>query len=715
VILKALEKRPADRYQTAAQLRDDLRHLERIPDLPPLSAEATRSRRRWIWGAVVASLLLTATLGAYWRDRRQQRQDLPEQGSIVLADFTNTTGDAVFDQTLSQALHVQLEQSPFLSIVPEGKVAQQLRVMRRTQDASVTKDVAREVCVRTASKAYLQGSIARVGSQYAIALEAVNCDTGDTLAAEQAEANSREQVLRALDQAATKLRGKLGESLARIQQYGAPVEQVTTSSLEALKAYSLGSQVKYSANLNDAVPFFQRAIDLDPQFAMAYAQMGSIYLSMHQVSLATKYLGKAYELRHSVSDRETLAIQARYYFGAGDFERAIPALQQWARTYPPDPAPHTGLGLVYQRLGQYQRFLEKAKEALRLDPTSSNACFNLALALYNLGQFDEVSKLIKQAEAQNLSSGRFGEFLYFLAFERKDTAAMERELVKMVGQPGEQGLRLSIHADTEASYGRLEKARQFNQKAIDSARHNGDGEAAAGYELALHQAEFGFYQGARRDAAAALTPGSGKSVRTLGALALALAGERERPESIAQQLSKQCPRDMLLQSYWLPTIRAAVALNHDNPARALELLEPSTMYELGTPEAGSGAVFYPVYLRGIAHLANGQPSQALVEFQKILSHPGIVGNYPLRPLAQLWIARSLAAEAGLPFGNAKPQNLQLASMTRDALDKAREADERFFALWKDADEDIPILQQAHREYESISQDQMTARTLHPGR
>lgn len=733
IIAKALEKDRALRYQSAAEVRADLKRLKRDTDLGAAAAVSFHRplgrtarwlpRRRWAVAAAAGLVvLITAAVGAYLYLRQPQAHPLTEQDTIVLADFTNTTVEAVFDDTLKQALRVQLEQSPFLNTLSEERVGQTLAYMGRSRDTRVTEGVAREVCLRAGSKAMLLGAISSLGSHYVLSLDAVNCQSGDSLGVELAEADSREHVLGALGGAATRMRGKLGESLASVQKYDTPVEQATTPSLEALQAYSLATKNLSTRGDAASVPFFKRATELDPNFAMAHAHLGNEYSNLNQASRAIAPIQKAYELRSRVSERERFYIESHYYsYVTGELEKATQVCELWQHTYPRDVVPHVSLGNFYSMMGQPEKGLEECREGLRLRPNSVVGYANLANAYLVLNRIDEAQEILAQAQAHGLDSPAVQVFRYRLAFLHGDQAEMERRLAAAAGQSGAEDLLLAHQADTEAYHGRLLQARQFTRRAEDSARQDGRLEAAATYEAgaALREALFGNREEARKKAAAALTLSPGQMVRTLSALTLARAGDPVQAAALADDLHKQMPLNTGLNNYWLPTIRAAISLDGTNPpgpglhprdialksTAAVDLLQPVTPYELGLPTLFwmLNVTLYPVYVRGEAYLALREGEQAAAEFQKILDHSGLVGNFPLGALAHLGLGRACALEAGIDVapGSSPAAAAAQRGATGDALTRARTAYQDFFSLWKGADPEMPILKQAKAEYTEL--------------
>lgn len=630
-----------------------------------------------------AVALLAVSLGGtavWWHSRQGHR--LTEKDTIVLADFANSTGEAVFDDTLKQGLSVQLEQSPFLNILSEQKVAQTLTLMGRAPEQRLTLELARDLCQRIGSKATLSGTISRLGTHYVIGLNAVNCETGDTLANEQVEADSREHVLKALGELASKMREKLGESLASIQKYDAPVERTTTS-LEALKAFSLGQQVWQVKGDTAALPFFQRAVEIDPKFAAAYGRMGTIYNELSEYTLSAENTRRAYELRNKVSPRERLYIESHYhFFVTGELEKAAQVFEVWQQTYPQDLTPYNNLAALYPQFGKYENALEEARQQMRLYPDIVDSYSNLGSLCLFLGRLDEAEAVFRQTEERKLENEYLLTLRYQWAFLKADRLEMERMARTAAGEPGEDQL-LSEQSDTEAYYGRLANARRLSRRAVESARHAGKREAAALWQVnaALREAEFGNTISARQDGITALAWAPGRGVKELAALALARAGNIAEAQKRAEELNKDFVLDTMLQFYWLPAIRAAIELNRKNPHGAVKLLEAAAPYELGVPDPLLAASMYPVYLRGQAYLLAHQGNEAANEFRKIMGHRTIVLNFPLGALSHLGLARAYALQGDTT--------------------KAQVAYNDFLALWKDGDSDIPVLNQAKAEYAKL--------------
>jgi len=650
-------------------------------------------------GYIVAGLLVAGLIagGLYYRSRQHTAHALTDKDTIVLADFANSTGDAVFDDTLKTALSVSLNQSPFLNVLSENKVAATLKLMTRPADTKLTPDVTRELCQRAGSKAYIAGSIASLGSQYVLGLKAVNCQSEDPLAEQQVTAASKEKVLDALGEAASKLRSELGESLASVQKMDAPLEQATTASLEALQAYSLGEKAYREKDTSAALPYHQRAIQLDPRFALGYEAVGSDYLGLGEQGRANEYFSKAFELQEHASERERLKITAGYYsYATGELEKGEQAYQEWVASYPRDYRAHLDLGNAYLFQGQYEKSAAAYRESLRLVPDNIALYQNLVYSLLSLQRFDDTRQLIREAQARNLDGYTLHMGLYSLAFFANDSRTMAAEQQWFAGQPDSvSSIGLALASDSEAYAGHVAKARELTKRSIDSAIRADSKETGAVSQAiaAQWEAAFGDAAEAKQQAAGSLklVPNN-QAVEVEAALAFAMAGDMVRAESLAQDLNKRFPLNTQMQSLWLPAIRAQLALDRKSPAQAISDLQAAEPIELGTiPFLNNVSCLYHVYVRGEAYLAAGQGKEAAAEFQKVIDHSGIVWNCWTGALAHLGLARANALQAK----NSQGADADLART------RALAAYKDFLTLWKDADPDIPILKQAKAEYAKL--------------
>jgi tetratricopeptide (TPR) repeat protein/predicted Ser/Thr protein kinase len=683
VINKCLEKDRNLRYQHASEVRTDVQRLKRDSDsrnLVAMAETATDARNRrvlWITGALV--VVVAAVAASYFLSRRPAK--LTEKDTVVLADFVNTTGDPVFDGALRQGFSSQLEQSPFLNLLSDDRVGQTLSLMGKPKDTRLTPELARELCQRTASTAVLDGSIAQVGTQYLLTLKAVNCSNGESLASTQAQAGDKNRVLDALGKATSEIRSKLGESLSSVRRFDTPLEQATTPSLEALKAYSLGQEVLgEKGDPAAAVPLFERAVRLDPNFAVAYAALGTSYMNLGQEILPAQNMKRAYELRDRVSERERFYLEAHYYGTVtGDLEKARQSGNLWAQMYPRDTIPWTNLSVIYTQLGQPEESLAAARQALRLD-SNGLTYSNFVSSLLSLNRLEEAGTALKGAQARNVDSPYLHQNQGQLAFLQNDAAQLAHEAAWFMGKPGYEDAALAFESDAAAYAGHLGKARDLSRQAVASAERAEEKETAATYEAAaaLREALVGNSEEAKRRVAQALRLSSGREVLFGAALTLSFAGDTVRARLLADDLAKRFPDDTIVRFNYLPTLRAQLALNRKSASQSVEALRTAIPYELGLPTATVFApALYPVYVRGIAFLNLNQGNEAAIEFQKILDHSGVVGSEPIGSLVHLQLGRAYA-------------------MSGDAA-KARAAYQDFLTLWKDADPDIPILKQAKAE------------------
>ena len=713
IINKALEKDRELRYQSASDIRTDLKRLKRdtdsgrsasvaarattptqdvssqiavaarAPSGPVESVTPTRAGHgepRWSWVIPAAAGVVLIALVAAWLHFRRTPA-LTERDSIVVADFVNTTGESVFDGTLKEALTVQLDQSPYLNILPDSRVREALRYMGRSPDERVSNDVAREICLRAGAKAMLTGSISSLGSHYVITLAAVNAQTGDALAREQIEAESKEQVLKALDRAASSLRRKLGESLGSVQRFTTPLEEATTSSLEALNAFSLGQAEHRKLADDKAVPHLKRAIELDPNFAMAYATLGVALSNLVETKQASDYLKKAFDLKERASEREKLYISAHYYeVVTGQIDKAIEVSESWKEAYPRDTRPRDLLALRYSAIGQYEKALTNASEVMRLDAKDFYAYQNVAFAYQDLDRYDEAKAIAEQAIAQNVDTLPVHEALYAIAFIRGDAAGLQREIAWATGKPDEPDM-LFQEGMAEYSLGKTQRARETSRRAASLAESQGLKEDAANMRAwgTILEAELGNIQEAHQKATEVLTSPVDKDTRTILATALALCGDANRAQKLIDELAKDFPLDTLLNNLSVPVVRAIIEIQHNNPTRAITLLEAASPYELGT---WAGAPSYlAINTRAQAYLQARDGAKAAAEYQKILDHRGIDPLNPVYALARLGLGRAYALQG--------------------QTTKARTAYQDFLAFWKDADPDIPVLKQAKAEYAKL--------------
>jgi serine/threonine protein kinase/tetratricopeptide (TPR) repeat protein len=728
VIQKALEKDREMRCQSAAEIRADLKRLKREIDsgksaavpatseprsgsvtLPAITSEtpagssavalsqvsrgpqvqsgstdsSPKQRRTPIIAAGAIIVVLALATGAYFYFHRAPL--ITEKDSIVVADFVNTTGDPVFDGTLRQGLSAQLEQSPFLNTVSDAEIAQTLHLMGQAADARLTENVAQQICQRVGSAAVIDGSIAQVGVQYNLVVKAANCSTGASLASAQAVADDKNHVLATLGALATDMRSKLGESHASLAKFNSPLADVTTPSLEALQAYTLGWTNNITQHYSKAIPPLQRAVSLDSNFAMAYAVLANCYGNTGELSPAVENIEKAYALRDRVSEREGFYISSHYEaIVTGDEVKTLQIYKLWNQTYPSNALPLHNLAVSYNRLGQSDKALPEALAAEAVSPASEADHSGLAQTYVRLNRLDEARSLLDAARSRGVDSPTTARLLYLVDFLQNDSAGMAAEVARSLAEPDTADTMLSWESSTAAYFGQLSKSRTLMQQAIDSAtRANGkDRGAIYRAEAATWEGLFGNTLEARQGADAALQISNNDLIDRPVGIAFALSGNVPQAQKIADDLAKRFPDDTAVQFTGLPVIRATIALDEGNPSKAVDLLQGATPYELA-PTAGGVMALQVVYTRGMAYLAARQAAQAVAEFQKILAHPGAAGFSPTGSLAHLQLGRAYAL-AGDPA-------------------KARTAYQDFFALWKDADPGIPVLKQAKAEYAKLQQ------------
>ncbi len=724
VINKALEKDRNLRYQSAADIRADLQRLKRdtesgravahssgsvpavqevVPQvaasLPSISASSSsRSVQPAPSSAAVrpASLpgksskifvpvalaIIALVVAAGWYFRSRHSAGLSEKDSVVLADFVNTTGDPVFDGTLKQALAVQLGQSPYLNILPESRIQQALRFMGRSPDERITKDVAHEICLREGVKAMLSGAISGLGTHYVITLEATNAQTGDSLDREQVEAESKEQVLKSLDSAASRLREKLGESIGSVQKFATPLEAATTSSLEALKEFSLGQAAHSHFDDDTAIPHLQRAVQLDPNFAMAWATLGITYHNQTETQKAQECIKKAFDLKDRASEREKFYISGHYYGTVTrQVDESIRILDQWKQTYPRDAVPRDNLSLAYSSIGQHEKSLSNALEGLQLDPKDPFAYQNAAAAYQYLGRYDEARTIVEQGRREKIEPWSLYLTASALDFIRGDEVAFQHDLDHSTGKP-EEPIFIMIRGDSQCAVGKIQAARDSYSRSASAARSRGLKEFAAGVLLTQGacDAETGSFNDARSQITLALAGSQDADTRAQAAYVSGLAGDSARAQKLIDELAKESSLDTIMNQVFLPLARATLALQRNQPDQAVTHLQSALPYEFGAGPRATG--YFSNWLRGEAYLKLRDGDKAAAEYQKVLDHRGVDPTNVLLSLAHLGLGRAYALQG--------------------ESSRAKAAYQDFFALWKDADPNVPMLKAAKSEYQKLN-------------
>jgi serine/threonine protein kinase len=696
ILRKLLAKNPAERYSLAEGVLDALASSVTLPApsagisadrQPPPRFKRPNNRRPIPWiAALVILLLVLAAAGAYLFISRG-RKVLTANDTVVIADFANATGDPVFDGTLRQGLSIQLEQSPFLNIISDQKIQQTLQMMGQKPDAKLTPEIARELCQRAGGSAALDGSIAQIGTNYLLTVKAINCVNGETLASTEAQASDKNHVLDALGKTATQMRNQLGESLVTVKKFDTPLEEATTPSLEALKAFSSALQVINTTSTAAAIPFFNHAIELDPNFALAYAYLGIMENDLVEPVLAVEYFRKAYELRDRTSEAEKYSIAATYHKSVtGNITKAIEACRLWIQAYPRAYHPHDLLGgAILPVIGEYEQAIDEANQAMRLSPDFPVPYYQRMFSELALNRVDEAQATYALARSRKLNNPFYNFALYEIAFLRNDRAGMAQQLAKTKGLSGFEDQLLALEADTAAYSGRLRDARDLTRRAMDSAEQAGEKDTPAMYSATsgLREAWYGNSEEAIRRVDLAMKRPPNRDLLYFAALVWAYSGQDAKAQALARDLDKQFPEDTLVQFNYLPTLRAKLALNKGMAAEAVDNLRVAAKYELGvsTNCPPNWTAMYPVYVRGEAYLAARQGREAAAEFQKLLDHSGLVLNQPIGALAHLGLAR--------------------ARLLQGDTVQAKRAYGDFLALWKDADPDIPVLKQAKAEYAKL--------------
>ena len=703
IIEKALEKNRDLRYHHASEIRADLQRLKRDLESGRVTSQSARhsgsnsaieaigagrnesgssipkSGRKWKI-ALTALLAASVVAGAVVTLRRTRNQTKASaKDTIVLADFTNTTGESIFDDTLRQALSAELSQSPFLNVLPDRRIAGILKQMQKAPGEHLTQALAREVCLRSGSQTLLTGLVSKADERYSIRLKAVECQTEETLANAESVADSRDHVISALSDAGRKLRAALGESPASVSRYNKPLSDASTASLAAWQAFTQGLIIARTKRDTDAIPYVKHAIELDPNFARAYSTLGAFYENLGELDHAREQYTKAFELRERVSDVERFVIEVSYYGTVtGDQEKAVQTYQRWLEEYPNNSLAHVNLSATYAALGQFEKAAAETREGLRIKPDDVIGYGNLISEYMALDRYDEARAIYEESQTRKLDGPYLHQYMYLLAFLQGDESAMQEHSAWAMGKPGAEDAMLSAMSDTEASAGHLAKARELSRRAAQSAQQSDEQETAALWQLdaAWREAEFGNTRDAREMVSAARKLNDSRNVRMWAAFALARAGDGDQALAMADVLEKEALEDTIMKGYWLPSIRAAAALGRGQSAEAIEILRPALVYELSQT-----APLVPGYLRAQAYLAAKQPQLAAGEFQKLLEHRGVVLNNPIAALAHLGMARAKAA-LGDTAG-------------------ARQAYQDFLALWKNSDPNIPVLKQAQSEYAKL--------------
>jgi tetratricopeptide (TPR) repeat protein len=685
-VQRCLEKNPEQRFQSASDLAFALELSSDASSASTRVPASARSRTPWKW-ITAAGLSLALVSGAllWWNSRVSAR--LTEKDTVVLSDFANSTGDPIFDDTLKQALTTALRQSPFLNVLSDSKVSTTLQLMTRPVNTPLSPEVTQEVCLRANSKAWIGGSISNIGSEYVIGLKAVNCQNGDMLAQDQITAANKERVLDALGQAASKLRGELGESLANVHKFDLPLSQATTVSLEALKAASLGDKTLHEGGTAAALPFYRHAVELDPNFASGYVALGKMYYNLREYDRSKEYYAKAYALREHTSEREKFDIESMYYSDVtGDLESTVRTFHEWLISYPRDATALGNLSITYAELGNYERAASLARESSQQSPDDAVGYLNLAAFQMALDQFPESRETLQGGLDRGLDSETLHYVLYTVAFLMDDERRMAEQVTWSEGKPEAVPVFLLLQSSREAYYGHLSRARELNRRAVDSFERAGRKERAARERVngALREVLLGHWAEARQEAILGLAePMAGQNAKANAALIFAWLGETSRAESLADGLSQQMPQGTIVKSVILPTVRAVEELSKGNPERSIELLRAAEPYEMtwAAFRAEHKGCIYPVYVRAQAYLAAKQGAAAEAEFQKLLAHRGIVRMCETEPLARLGVARAYVVQGDTA--------------------KAKAAYQDFLTLWNGADPDIPILKEAKAEYSKL--------------